>query len=108
MEISPLDLLLLLGFAARLIRLAVVDDIADPFRAWSVATVDRHLGGRAGEWMVALWGCPFCVGFWISVGVVASWALVGDTAGWRLTAVAFTLSYAAGHLVARLDAEDDR
>ena len=108
MDVTWLDLLLLLGFAARLIRLVAVDSIASYLRDW-VRWIGEQVGGDRGLlWADELVTCPFCVGFWISVGVVASWALVGDTAGWRLTAAAFTLSYAAGHLVARLDAEDDR
>jgi hypothetical protein len=105
-DVTWLDLLLLLGFAARLIRLAVVDRIAAPFRN-AVRWVGDRLGGERGLlWADDLVSCPFCIGFWISVGVVASWALVGGTVAWRLTAGAFALSYLAGHAAARLDVGD--
>jgi hypothetical protein len=106
-DVTWLDLLLLLGFAARLIRLAVIDEIASPARDLVRAAGQRLAGDRGLVWADGLVSCPFCIGFWLSAALVASWALVGDTVAWRLTAGAFALSYAAGHLVARLDAGDD-
>lgn len=103
MDASLYDVILLVGFAARLTRLAVVDDIAEPAR---VAVV-RAVPIRLVDWAQSLVSCPFCIGFWLSAAVVASWAAWGSTVGWQLTAGAFTLSYVAGHLVARLDVEVD-
>ncbi|MFN2345168.1 MAG: DUF1360 domain-containing protein [Dermatophilaceae bacterium] len=103
MDPSLLDRVLLVGFAARLTRLAVVDDIADPARGVLV----RWTPPRFVHWTVALLTCPYCIGFWISVVVVASFAVAGQTAAWRIVAGAFALAYVTGHLVARLDADPE-
>ncbi len=106
MDPSPLELVLIVGLAARLTRLVVVDAIASRFRDW-IRWIGEQIGDARGlVWADDLVTCPFCVGFWISAAVVASWATVGHTGVWRLVAAAFTLSYAAGHLVGRLDVED--
>jgi hypothetical protein len=106
-ETSWFDLLLLVGFTARLIRLVVVDDIGGPLR-----DLIRLLGAWAGGdrglvWADGLVRCPFCIGFWISVAVVASYAAAGSTGWWTATAGVFTLSYLAGHAVRFLDVGDD-
>lgn len=52
-------------------------------------------------------GCPFCIGFWITLVMVLVFALVGgpgDAADWwRWIAGALTLNYIAAHISARLD-----
>lgn len=102
MEPTLLDALLVLGFAARLTRLAVIDDIAEPARVALVRVVPIRLL----DWAQGLVSCPFCIGFWISAAVVASWIGWGDLLLWQAVAAAFTVSYAAGHAVARLDSGD--
>lgn len=52
-------------------------------------------------------GCPFCVGFWITLLMTGVFWLVGgpgDAAEWwRWLAGALTLNYIAAHISARLD-----
>lgn len=107
MEPTVLDVVLIVGFAARLTRLAVADTIAEWPRILAVRAAGRISDGAV-RWTHALLTCPHCIGFWISAAVVASWAAWGHTAGWRLVAAAFTVAYIAGHAVARFDfdAED--
>jgi|GEM_PF-3738479 len=102
MDPTLLDIVLLVGFAARLTRLAVVDDIAEGPRILAVRYAGR-VGDRPMRWTLSLLSCPYCIGFWLSVAVIGSWAAWGDTAVWLLIAAAFTLSYVVGHLVALLD-----
>lgn len=106
MDPTLLDAVLLVGATARLVRLAVVDTIADPIRAGTVALAGR-VRPAAGLWAAEFWDCPFCVGWWISAAVVASWVAAGSTLMWQAVAAALSLSYVAGHAVARLDREDD-
>lgn len=103
MEPTPLELLLMIGLTARLIRLAVVDDIAEPVRI-AVVRLAARLGDAPTRWVLALISCPFCIGFWISLAVALTWAHAGHTAGYGVAALAGTLSYLAGHAVATLDA----
>lgn len=42
--------------------------------------------------------CPFCVGFWIGVGVLAT----RKVPGWKFAASALTLNYVAAHVGVRL------
>ncbi len=102
-----LDAVLIVGATLRLTRLAVVDTIAAPFRTL-VLLIGRGLARDRGLiWADELVSCPHCIGFWIAVAVVASWAAWGGTAWWNLTAGALTVAYASGHLVARLDVDDE-
>jgi len=103
MDPTLLDVLLVLGFATRLTRLAVVDDIGEPLRVALVKVVPI----RTVSWVHTLITCPFCIGFWLSAAVVASWLAWGSTILWQAVAAAFTVSYLAGHAVARLDLGDD-
>ena len=106
MEPTALDVALLLGASVRLVRLAVVDTIADPVRAGIVAAAAR-VSPAAGRWTLALIDCPFCIGFWICAATVASYLAAGSTVLWQAVAATLTLSYLAGHAVARLDREDE-
>ena len=107
-DIGIVDAVLLVGLAARLTRLVVVDTIADPARGATLTAAHRVAGARGLRWTNELLGCPHCAGFWISVAVVASWLAWGDTIGWQAVALAFTLAYVAGHLTARFDGSDGR
>jgi hypothetical protein len=100
------ELLLLVGLTARLTRLVTVDTIARPAVERAVYEVGRRRH-NAGWWLGQLLDCPFCIGFWLSAGVVGSWLLWGGTVVWQAVAAVFTLSYVAGHLVAALDFADD-
>ena len=106
MDPTLLDVVLLAGLTVRAVRLAVVDTIGDPVRAGFVAAAGR-VSPRTGLWAADLWACPFCIGFWISAAVVASYLWAGGTLLWQAVAATATLSYLAGHAVARLDTEDD-
>lgn len=97
-----LDVALLVGFTCRLIRLAMLDTITQPVRDGILAGAGR-VGPRTLVWFDDLLSCPFCIGAWIALGVVGSWLLAGHTVAWQAVAGTFTLSYVAGHLVARLD-----
>ena len=106
MDATLLDIALLVGFAARLTRLAVVDSIAEGPRILAVRVAGR-MGDRPSRWTLALLQCPYCIGFWLSLGVVVSWLAWGSTVAWQAAAGVFTLSYVAGHLVARLDVDPE-
>lgn len=99
-----LTLLLALGATARLTRLAVIDDAGVVLRipiAWAARLA---LGEQRGEWFArSLLGCPFCIGFWLALGVGATWGVWSDERWWQVTALAFTTSYVSGHLVNTLD-----
>lgn len=108
MELSILDAVLLVGLAARLTRLVVVDDAGQPVRIAAVRMSaalarDRDRGVDFGERLVS---CPFCVGFWLSVVGVVSWLLAGDTLAWQAVALVFALNYVHAHLNAALDSGD--
>lgn len=106
MDATLLDIVLIVGFATRLIRLAVVDLIAEGLRIFAVRIAGRR-GDRPARWTLALVQCPHCIGFWLSAGVVASWLAWGNTVAWQAVAGTFTLAYVAGHLVARLDTDPE-
>ena len=106
MDATLLDIVLLVGFAARLTRLAVVDSIAEGPRILAVRIAGR-MGDRPSRWILALLTCPYCIGFWLSSAVVVSWLAWGDTLAWQAVAAAFTLAYVTGHLVARLDVDPE-
>lgn len=99
---GALDLLLILGLAARATRLFVYDDAG-----WIVRVPMRWLGdafGRRGKLLVTgLLACPFCIGFWLSMGSALGWALYQDTLIWDVVSIGATVSYAVGHLAGRLD-----
>lgn len=115
--------LLVLGATLRLSRLVIVDDLG---KWWLQDRIDRAMDRYADKEIVAanledrlprdpwwwkyragLW-CPFCVGFWIAVGVVLSYLFWGDTLVWKVIAAMLTLNYVAAHLGARLgDVRDD-
>lgn len=102
MDPTLLDAILVIGLAARLTRLAIVDDIAEPLRVGLIRATPRP----AVTWIHTLIACPFCIGFWISAAVVASWIAWGSALAWQAVAAAFTLSYIVGHLTDRLDLGD--
>lgn len=104
-----LDVVLILGFAARLTRLVTVDTIGSPARDGLRWTGYAVAGTRGLAWGDELATCPHCIGFWLTAAVVATYvASVPTYAGWwRGVAGTFAASYIVGHLVARLDTGDD-
>lgn len=102
-----LGIALVVFASARLTRLLVIDAAGDVFRR----VIRRALavfGRRAAVMAEDLLECPFCVGFWISLGVAGSFVTHGDAVWWQVGALALSVSYLAGHLVARLDEREDR
>lgn len=105
-----MNLLRTLGATMRLTRLIISDDIGD---WWIKTPLDTKMSawmiknGRAEEpaWYRYRDGleCPYCVGFWIGLGVLgAELAAEGSTTltarVWRLTAGALTLNEVAARL----------
>lgn len=123
----PVDNLLALGLTLRLTRLITTDWLGhwwfvQPARRWALYgtrlyhapaevidqewTLVEPTGAR--QKLVKGLDCPHCVGFWIG-GLVLLGSVVCTALGptpralWRFTAAAFSLSYLAGHISARLD-----
>lgn len=105
-ELSWIDVVLLVGLAARLTRLVTEDSILDGARSWLLDTAHRRYGDAGLRWTHDLIGCPFCIGWWVALAVVATWLAWGSTLVWQVVALVFTLNYVHGHLNARLDAGD--
>lgn len=101
-----LDLALLLGFALRLVRLVVADDVGE----WLARGPARRAAERRGGWREKISDglqCPFCVGFWLCVLALLSLVVAWDVGGpllavWRFVAGAFALNWVVGHVGARL------
>lgn len=79
------------GAAYRLTRLLQVDSLPPlpQLRAWLVTRYPTHP-------LIELVSCPWCLGFWVSAGVVAADAVAPKL--WRPLALALALSAAVGHL----------
>lgn len=109
----------------RLVRLINYDTILDPLRLWiarkaraaAVAAAEVNAGGMPAQFILwdrrmARWNtlahflkCPWCVGFWISLGTAVIPVLI---LGWpwpSLFAIALAASYLAG-LAAPLTEDD--
>lgn len=97
-----LDGLLLAGAALRLTRVATTDDLGaivlrEPL---ANAPIPPRLADGA--------GCPFCVGFWVSLATVGSYSLASRRSPatlhlWRVVAAALTVNYVTAHVSSRLD-----
>lgn len=85
---SPTFLAVLIAALAayRLTRIVVADSITDPARAWLWRRTFAEAGwdserdrpavivvSRAWWWVHELVTCPFCTGWWVSLGVWAAW-----------------------------------
>lgn len=95
-------LLLTVTATCRLIRLVAVDSITARLRVGVIDAVRRR-SDRAGDAAATLIGCPFCLGWWISVGMVAGWWWVGHTVWWWAALTALGVSWMAGQLSALFD-----
>lgn len=109
-----LDILLALGLTLRLSRLVVTDDLGlwllrIPAFNWAHSREPRGDGWRAK--LQSGLSCPFCVGFWIGVGVLVSLWLVGGPGhaheAWRWVSGAFALNWVVGHIAARAGDVDE-
>jgi hypothetical protein len=85
--------------AYRLTRLLQVDSLPPlpAVRSWLITRYPDHP-------LIELVSCPWCLGFWVSVGVVAADAFVPKL--WRPLALSLALSAAVGHLRG-LDGDED-
>lgn len=111
------DALLATGASVRLSRAVTTDTIGlvvrEPAHRWA----NRHDHFFVGDelWSRNGWRthlvdgleCPFCVGFWIGLGVVVLRVAVDDrpkaVKAWRTVAAALTMNYAVGHVSSRMD-----
>lgn len=101
------DLILTVGLTARLTRFVVFDTAGSVVRLPLIKIADRVAPIRGYSWADELTSCPFCIGFWIALGVATTWAAFGSTTVWTVIALAATCSYVAGHAAATLDADRD-
>lgn len=88
---------LILAFVVyRICRVATVDAISDPWRAWLYQTIqNREPTNRSLlRWAFKLLTCPYCLGVWLSFIVVAFWSLVVVKAwlGWEYPVAALAVA----------------
>ncbi|HEX5029825.1 MAG TPA: DUF1360 domain-containing protein [Candidatus Eisenbacteria bacterium] len=82
----------------RLWRLVGVDSITEPFRDW-VTRVDEYHSGRPQNYrekLDELITCPWCLGFWVSIGWWLFWVVWHQGAVW--VAVPFAIGAVVGYL----------
>lgn len=105
------DQALILGSTMRLTRLIVTDDwgqwlIVDPIEKRFDVDRNRSDPLTPAEKAATMLSCPFCVGYWLGVGVLASYHLTGASPkarrAWRFVAATLTLNEVAAHLGVRL------
>lgn len=127
---SPFELLLLLGLAFRLTRLAAYDDLTHPLRVlvtgmgdrehhqkaqlvdslmdegisdpWAIRLEGERLPSRGRFYVSRMLRCPWCVGFWISLLVAGLFWLSEPVA--LYLAVPAILSSGVGLVAKHLDA----
>lgn len=99
MTVEAFLALLVVGLAGyRLTRVVTSDTISDPFRAWVYAhayaasgydsrtdSEQARVRHRGWHWFYMLVSCPFCLGFWVTLGVWSAWKWGPD---WCRSAVA--------------------
>lgn len=102
------DAILITGATLRLTRLVTTDDLGLWWVRIPAYRAALHVDIRTGRppwWDRYRAGleCPHCLGFWAGTFVLATYAAAGKTRPWRFAASALLLSYAVGHVSARLD-----
>lgn len=109
---GALDTVLALGAALRVSRLLTTDDLGlwavrEPAFRWAGYDPTYQPGHDHRQRLVSGLECPFCVGYWVGVGVLASLALARHTGSshtaWRFVAAGLTLNYVVGHVSSRID-----
>ncbi|MEV0016681.1 DUF1360 domain-containing protein [Streptomyces tendae] len=76
-DLTTLALLGLAGYRGT--QLAVHDTILDPARDRIIAWHERRQDSKTRNAVVALISCVYCMGWWVSGGVLAAWLLVTGT-----------------------------
>jgi len=95
------DTALVVGATMRLTRLIVADELGgwvlrEPAERWAWREEGVRHGPR--HRLASMLGCPFCVGFWVGVGVLAGQALAGRSPAWRFAMAALCLNEIAGRI----------
>jgi hypothetical protein len=93
--VTPLLATVNAAAAYRLTRL-VQEDSLPPLPALRNALLQRASESERDALIYELVTCPWCLGFWVSVGVIAADTLVPKV--WRPLALALAMSAAVGHL----------
>lgn len=88
---APWEFALLALAAFRVCRLLAIDEVLEPIRCRLPAPVLHFLG------------CPWCLGFWLSVGAYTLWRL--EPKATLILAAIFALSAAVGLIAQNLDAD---
>lgn len=99
-----LDVALITGLTARLTRFVVYDDAGALVRTPIVEGARVLASTRGMRLARELLACPFCIGWWIALGVAGSWHYSNGML-WQAFAAAGTASYVVGHVAARVDDE---
>lgn len=92
--------------AARVTRFVVVDDLGQ----WWIKEPAKEYAARFDpRWDKYVDGldCPYCVGFWATAAVMGSGAALRWNRVWQFGAGVWAASYVVGHVVSRLDGDDD-
>ena len=97
---------------ARLTRLVTTDKIAEHLvihhlreRSQVKAPVigDDAVPANLAAYLTEMADCPYCSGFWISLGVLTGEVLFGRRKLWRIFTGALALNYVTAHVSARID-----
>lgn len=84
----------------RLWRLLAVDQVTEPARA-TVLYGHRLGSSKAFTWLATMVECPWCLGFWINLGVTAG--LVGPLVEWPATVAVALIGSTTTGLLGKLD-----
>lgn len=105
--LSALDAVLATGAALRLSRVVTTDEAGELVRRPAFAWAERQ---NPTSWKRDLVGgleCPFCVGYWLGLGVLSTRVLADghprSVKAWRLIAGSLAMNYVVGHLASRMD-----
>lgn len=97
---------LVVGAAARVTRFVTQDQLG---QWWIREPLDRQAVKLDPRWDKYTDGldCPHCVGFWATALVVGAGTALRWGRVWQVGAGVWAASYVVGHLVERLDSEDE-
>lgn len=101
---SAVELVILALAAYRLYRFTALDSFPPMVaaRTWLTGeTDDGTFYATRPAWVAALWSCPYCLGWWISLLLVAAWWVA------PVVAVAFALPWAVSAAAALITVKLD-